>query len=165
MKKRNYHWPLKIVKNEGGFTLIELLIVLLILTIITLIVIAALNPIEQLNKARDRESETYAENLLAAIERYEAVNARPPSISAVAPSIDCNEIIQAGPVTDFSDLKNELSDWFGSQLTDTGKELYAGINLSGRVKVCYRVLSVINIKKSVEDGCNEGFYYFNCLPH
>jgi prepilin-type N-terminal cleavage/methylation domain-containing protein len=164
MKKRNYRQLLTKTENECGFTLIELLIVLFILAIITLIVIAALNPIEQLNKARDGGSRSNAENLLSAIERYQTANSEHPAIFALASSTDCNEIIQAGPVYDLSALDNELSDWFPKQLTEKGSELYVGMNQSGRTKVCYRVFSLANIESSSDVGCSEGYLYYNCLP-
>lgn len=53
-----------------GFTLVELLIVIALLGIIAVIVIAAINPIEQSNRARDAGYKADASQLLSAIERY-----------------------------------------------------------------------------------------------
>jgi len=50
--------------------LIELLVVILVLIIIIGFVIAVINPLEQLNRARDRASNVNAESLLSAVERY-----------------------------------------------------------------------------------------------
>lgn len=61
-----------------GFTLVELLIVIGLLGAIALIVIAAINPIEQANKARDARFRADASQLLSAIERYYASNSQFP---------------------------------------------------------------------------------------
>lgn len=55
---------------KKGFTLVELLIVIGLLGAIALIVIAAINPIEQANRARDTRFKADGGQLLSAIERY-----------------------------------------------------------------------------------------------
>lgn len=54
----------------GGFTLVELLIVIGLLGAIALIVIAAINPIEQANRARDTRFKSDAAQMISAIDRY-----------------------------------------------------------------------------------------------
>lgn len=66
------------LKNFKGFTLVELLIVIAILGIIALIVIAAINPIEQANRARDTGMKADASQLVSAIERYFAARNKFP---------------------------------------------------------------------------------------
>ena len=78
-------------------------------------------------------------------------------------SIVCQDIIDAGPVTDIVALKNELSEWFPREIIDQGSELYAGYVFDS-VKVCYRVKSSGNIAKSAENGCNVGYLYYLCIP-
>ena len=58
------------LKRNLGFTLVELLIVIGLLGAIALIVIAAINPIEQINRGRDTGSRSDAEQLLSAFDRY-----------------------------------------------------------------------------------------------
>lgn len=59
--------------GEGaGFTMIELLIVIAILGILAVAVLSAINPIEQINRGRDTGSKSDAEQLLSAIDRYQA---------------------------------------------------------------------------------------------
>lgn len=55
-----------------GFTLVELLIVIALLGVIATIVIAAINPIEQANKARDAGYKSDASELVSAVQRYYA---------------------------------------------------------------------------------------------
>lgn len=58
--------------NDGGFTLVELLIVIALIGVLAAALVATLNPIEQINKARDSRFKNDAAELLAAIERYYA---------------------------------------------------------------------------------------------
>jgi len=57
-----------------GFTLVELLIVIALLGVIATIVIAAINPIEQANRARDSQFKSDSSQLLSAVERYYVAN-------------------------------------------------------------------------------------------
>ncbi|MBU0974255.1 type II secretion system GspH family protein [Patescibacteria group bacterium] len=61
----------KLFRN-AGFTMIELLIVISILGILAVAVLSAINPIEQINRGRDTGSRSDAEQLLSAIDRYNA---------------------------------------------------------------------------------------------
>jgi prepilin-type N-terminal cleavage/methylation domain-containing protein len=61
MKKRNF-----------GFTLVELLIVIALIAVLSVAVLAAINPIEQTNKARDARVQNDASEVLSAYERYYA---------------------------------------------------------------------------------------------
>lgn len=63
---------LKRVSTTAGFTMIELLIVIAILGILAVAVLSAINPIEQINRGRDTGSRSDAEQLLSAIDRYNA---------------------------------------------------------------------------------------------
>jgi prepilin-type N-terminal cleavage/methylation domain-containing protein len=57
---------------EKGFTMIELLIVIAVLGVLAVAVLSAINPIEQINRGRDTSSKSDAEQLLSAIDRYNA---------------------------------------------------------------------------------------------
>ena len=59
-------------EKGSGFTLVELLIVIALIGVLAAALVATLNPIEQVNKARDSRFKNDAAELLAALERYYA---------------------------------------------------------------------------------------------
>ena len=70
------------IKRNLGFTLVELLIVIGLLGAIALIVIAAINPIEQANRARDTRFKSDSAQLISAIDRYFAARQEFPWVTA-----------------------------------------------------------------------------------
>jgi prepilin-type N-terminal cleavage/methylation domain-containing protein len=71
-------------KLTSGFTLVELLIVIGLLGAIALIVIAAINPIEQANRARDTRFKADAGQLISATDRYFAARSEFPWMSVTS---------------------------------------------------------------------------------
>lgn len=69
------------IKKNLGFTLVELLIVIGLLGAIALIVIAAINPIEQANRARDTRFKADSAQLISAIDRYFAARQEFPWVT------------------------------------------------------------------------------------
>ena len=63
---------LQTIKAQAGFTMIELLIVISILGILAVAVLSAINPVEQINRGRDTGSKSDAEQLIGAIDRFNA---------------------------------------------------------------------------------------------
>lgn len=72
MKEKLFKYFEKLRANSTGFTMIELLIVIAILGILAVAVLSAINPIEQINRGRDTGSRSDAEQLLSAIDRFNA---------------------------------------------------------------------------------------------
>ncbi|PIY78945.1 MAG: hypothetical protein COY81_05185 [Candidatus Pacebacteria bacterium CG_4_10_14_0_8_um_filter_43_12] len=66
------------LRTQRGFTMIELLIVISILGILAVAVLSAINPIEQINRGRDTGSQSDAEQLINAVDRYYAFNGTYP---------------------------------------------------------------------------------------
>ncbi|OGJ37637.1 MAG: hypothetical protein A3A82_01855 [Candidatus Pacebacteria bacterium RIFCSPLOWO2_01_FULL_47_12] len=63
---------LRPITSVAGFTMIELLIVISILGILAVAVLSAINPVEQINRGRDTGSQSDSEQLISAIDRYNA---------------------------------------------------------------------------------------------
>lgn len=68
-------------RDTRGFTMIELLIVIAILGILAVAVLSAINPIEQINRGRDTGSRSDAEQLISAMDRFNAFQAYYPWVS------------------------------------------------------------------------------------
>jgi prepilin-type N-terminal cleavage/methylation domain-containing protein len=76
--KKLYAYINEIRAKQDGFTLIELLVVIAIIGILAVAVLAAINPIEQINKGRDTQANADASQLVSAVERY-FTNSNPPA--------------------------------------------------------------------------------------
>lgn len=63
---------------KKGFTLIELLVVITLIGILAVAVLSAINPIEQINKARDAGKRADASQLISGLDRYFASNLKFP---------------------------------------------------------------------------------------
>lgn len=151
------------LKKQKGFTLVELLVTLAVLAIIAVVLITAINPIEQLRRAKDASNTQNAENFLSAIGRYQASKEKNPTIEYSTASVNCEDIVAAGPVYDFASLEDEISEWFSQLITKPGSELYVGINEDG-VKVCYKVSAFANVAKVPQKGCSVSSANYLCLP-
>jgi len=96
-------------KKISGFTLVELIIGITILSLLAVALLAALDPVEQFNKARDTTTRNTALELHNAVLRYSAArDVYPSPISVVTVAITANptfvqELVQAGELkTNFS---------------------------------------------------------------
>ncbi|HET7098814.1 MAG TPA: prepilin-type N-terminal cleavage/methylation domain-containing protein [Patescibacteria group bacterium] len=154
-------------KLSKGFTLVELLIVIALLGAIATIVIAAINPIEQANKARDAKYTADASQMISAIERFYASNSQFPwqvvapttydSADTEFPFVNASDsnvglcgtsctAATLGPLVTSDELKNEfLSRDFITQAasSDITKKLWIGkgSGSSSSVYACFTPLS------------------------
>jgi len=133
-----------------GFTLIELLIVISILGILAVAVLSAINPVEQLKKARDAGRKSDAAELLNAHERYfttfgcyawENVAGVCTTTALGSAVIATASTFGAGnSVALFNgDLltKEELKSQFASRDTIVNSEFYVTESALGQVSVCF----------------------------
>jgi prepilin-type N-terminal cleavage/methylation domain-containing protein len=132
-----------------GFTLIELLIVIAILGILAVSVLSAINPVEQMKKARDTGRKSDSAELLNAHERYFttfgcyswANGAIGCGTLALGTAIATSDTFAAGyGVANFNgDLitKEELKSQFSSRSTIAKSELYVTESIIGQVSICF----------------------------
>ncbi len=130
-----------------GFTMIELLIVIAVLGILAVAVLAAINPIEQINRGRDTGSRSDAEQLLSAVDRYYASKGYYPWMSGAnslntatdtATSTDLVSLSGASPAVgkDSQNMMNLLSTGGSSELKSSFVSRIAAST--------YRALSIAN---------------------
>ncbi|HTK03762.1 MAG TPA: prepilin-type N-terminal cleavage/methylation domain-containing protein [Alphaproteobacteria bacterium] len=150
----------------AGFTLVELLIVIALLGTIATIVIAAINPIEQANKARDSKYTADASQMVSAIERFYASNSQFPwqvtdpttysSADVAFDFVNANDVNVGlcgtsctsgtqGPLITSDELKNEFlsRDFVQNTTSDITKKLWIGKGdgSSSSVYACFTPLS------------------------
>jgi prepilin-type N-terminal cleavage/methylation domain-containing protein len=93
-------------KRNLGFTMIELLIVIAVLGILAVAVLAAINPIEQINRGRDTGSRSDAEQLLSAVDRYYTVAGFYPWRSSTTEGTDALAFTRLTALADWADDLN-----------------------------------------------------------
>lgn len=168
-------------KNILGFTLVELLIVISLLGAIATIVIAAINPIEQANKARDAKYSADASQLLSAIERYYVSNSKFPwqvvdiinypgaeteldftnartAIIGLCSTAGCSD--QDGVLISGDELKSEFltRDWIksteaaSSEVNDQQIYVGKGQGSSSSVYACFLPKAKASKEKAISNG-------------
>ena len=86
----NYKKINKMNRSNKGFTLMELLIVIGVLGILAVGLLAAIDPFEQLKKARDTNNRDAAIELLGSAQRYYASHTSLPWLTTIATCVDQN---------------------------------------------------------------------------
>jgi prepilin-type N-terminal cleavage/methylation domain-containing protein len=156
-----------------GFTLVELLIVIGLLGAIALIVIAAINPIEQANRARDARFKADGSQLISAVERYYAAHSKFPwedcGGGTCPTSQDQFGFITAGDSTvglcgnsscstggvliTNDELKTEFlgRDWVKATTVDKQILIGKGVGTSASVYTCFVPLAKATKDKAITD--------------
>ena len=129
------------VNKSAGFTLIEILIVIVLLGILAVAVLSAINPLEQIRKARDSGRKSDAAELLNGYERYyttfgchtwdTACTGTTPLGGTVNPGFASGENSEA-LVTN-----NEVKSQFARRSTVTEGELWVTEDAAGLVNICF----------------------------
>ena len=144
----------------SGFTLVELLIVIALLGVLAAAVLAAINPLEQANRARDTRMKSDASQLLAAIDRYyvasdhfpwyvvgvQTDNAGYGFVSAKTPGVGlCNAtgcgVTNYGLLISNNELKSEFANRDFIKAADSAQTdlLYIGKGDSGTTEIAVSV--------------------------
>lgn len=126
--------------KSAGFTMIELLIVMGILSVLAVGVLAAIDPVEQLNKSRDTGARSDSKNLLDAVERYYAVKELYPwgtgSVPAFTSSIaNLNSSITA--LTNSGELKTTFAGRIAKYISGAQGLMMYKVGNSDAVWVCF----------------------------
>jgi len=157
-----------------GFTMIELLIVIAVLGILAVAVLATINPLEQINRGRDTGSRGDAEQLLSAIDRFNATQAIFPwQADRDDESMDLSTLVEVTDVQDAdgclmldklaqgggtcSSSADEIKAAFANRLRATSYnplyiEYEAGLGDS--IYICFQPQSKAFLMESVE-RCSE----------
>jgi prepilin-type N-terminal cleavage/methylation domain-containing protein len=113
-----------------GFTMIELLVVIAIIGVLAAAVLAAINPIEQINKGRDTARRSNGAELVGAIERYYAVQEKYPwnadtKATTVALAIPTTDQLVTSASTTWKKLTDtdEVKDTFLSKIENDNVQL------------------------------------------
>lgn len=85
--------------KSSGFTLVELLIVMALMGVLAVAVLSAINPLEQINRARDTGYKNDIEQLISAIDRYYTTQQKVPWATSTNPSpaLNCVEAKTVDP--------------------------------------------------------------------
>ncbi len=126
------------MKSSKGFTLIELLIVIAVLGILAVAVLAAINPIEQINRSRDTGSRSDAEQLIGGIDRFYATNGFYPW------QTDPNDPEIIGPIDVGAGFVDDMGASVLDKLSQAGTEELKGSFTTRIVAASYNTLLVYN---------------------
>ena len=128
------------IANSRGFTLIEILIVIVLLGILAVAVLSAINPLEQIKKARDSGRKSDSAELLNAHERYYTTFGCYPwdtSCNGTVLSGTVNPVFTTGGNSQALLTNNEVKTQFQNRNTVANGELWMTEATGGLVSVCF----------------------------
>jgi prepilin-type N-terminal cleavage/methylation domain-containing protein len=151
--------------KSAGFTMIELLIAMGILSVLAVAVLAAIDPVEQLNKSRDTGARSDSKQLVDAVERYYAVREMFPwnTDYAQAPNNFTATNIET-QVVDPLVSAGELKSTFPTKIS---RYYVAPYNMTfdkpqdGLPSVCFEPTSKTFKEEAAANAANPGFI---CIP-
>ncbi len=147
-------------KNGAGFTLIEMLIVIAIIGILAVAVLSAINPVEQMKKARDTRRRSNAAELLNGLERYYTTHEVYPTGFPTSTGT-CRGTLVSSTMVNTLVTEGELKPEFATRITTAGDELYVYLNGDDLMHICYE----IEAKANVGDlDCTVTTVNYACLP-
>lgn len=111
------------IKNQHGFTMIELLIVISILGILAVAVLSAINPVEQINRGRDTGTRSDAEQLISAVDRFNAFQGYYPWQTDADDTVDELMTLGAEPILVSADAPIDAADCSTLNKLSTGTAL------------------------------------------
>lgn len=138
------------ISNTKGFTLIELLIVIAVLGILIVAILSAIDPLEQIRKARDAGRKSDAAELLSAYERYYATfqcypwdTGAPDCSNITTPSRNTGPVWpnfgSTAAVTGDSELiaQGEVKPQYTNRNSITNSEIWVSENSDRQTTTCF----------------------------
>ena len=127
-----------IYSRNKGFTLIELIIGITILALLAVGLLAALDPAEQFNKARDTATRNTLLEVFSAFQRYEAAQESYPSaFTALNPNEGTSAKDMMSAIDDLI-ASGELKPNFKSAAGKTLDEIYIYKDADNKVLTCFK---------------------------
>jgi prepilin-type N-terminal cleavage/methylation domain-containing protein len=146
------------IRPNKGFTLMELLIVIGVLGILAAGLLAAIDPFEQLKKARDTNNRDAATELLSANQRYYASHTSLPWLTTVASCNDANN-----PVLSLITLTT--SDWsVGLPVIKVAGGASADVNSQTNACITNTLVADGELKTSFFNGLGSTLYVGSGSP-
>lgn len=171
-------------KGKKGFTLIELLVVVALIGILAVALLSAINPLEQMKKARDAGRKSDAAELLNAYERYYSTfgcYSWDTGCTGTTLGGTVNPTFGAGGNSQALIDQGEMKAQFANRGTVTGQELWVTEATGGAVSICFepeslsarqgglgRTMNITNTSPATctgnYSGGGSGATCFVCMP-
>lgn len=173
MKLMNLYKSMRAHRTRLGFTMIELLVVIAILGILAATVLAAINPVEAINRGRDNAVRADAAKLVGAIDQFYVSNLTYPwlvtSGSYTAPTgwtVDTaftaginNNYLWLSAAEGTGEMKAGFRQALAARAASGTQDLLvfkpAGAGIGQTTYVCFIPMSR-TVKQEAADNCNNG---------